>query len=284
MNYRARFASLILCLTFKLSPLYLCIGILFSGFLVFIMHLMTYLSFNFSFGKIEQKDKDAFKLVLKKFLPTLAGISIVEINLFIDCSIASFLPKGSVSLLNYSGRFMNIPIGVFAVGFATVLLPQFSRFAIYAPKRLNFYLLEVTKFVTFMIVPAMLFMMFIADPIFSIVMLKGKATDVQIWTAQNLLIIYLFGLVFYCLNKILVNVFYSFHDTKAPTIALAISSIFNLIFNIIGMKLWGVFGIAFSTALSAVVSSKRSESLFFSHSSTSLLLSLITPSFGRLSS
>ncbi|MFC1894337.1 murein biosynthesis integral membrane protein MurJ [Candidatus Dependentiae bacterium] len=246
-------ATLILCLTFKLSPIYLCMGILFSGLLVFLMHFAVYIKYNFGFAKIDKSSRDAFSLILKKFLPTLAGVSIIEINLFFDCIIASFLPKGSVSLLEYSGRFMNVPIGVFAVGFATILLPQFSRFVLYAPKRLNFYLLEVIKFVTFLIIPAMLFMMFIADPIFSILMLKGRTSLHSIWIAKWLLIIYLSGLCFYCLNKVLVNVFYSFHDTKTPTIALVISSLVNLGCNVIGLKLWGVFGIAGSTAISAVV-------------------------------
>jgi len=51
----------------------------------------------------------------------------------------------------------------------------------------------------------------------------------------------------------LVNVFYSLHDTRTPTFALAVSAIVNLVFNIIGMKIWGVFGIAASTSFSALV-------------------------------
>lgn len=246
-------AGLLACLKLNFSVFFLCAAILFGGFVNFLMHFIAYLKFNFTFGRINNEAKKSFKEILKRFLPTLFGVSIVEINLFIDCSIASFLPVGSVSLIDYSGRFMNIPIGVFAVGFATVLLPQFSRLVMYAPKRLNYYLLEVTKFVSFIIIPAMMFLMFIAEPIFSMVMLKGRATPEQIWIAKWLLIIYATGLVFFCLNKVLVNVFYAMHDTRTPTIALAISSVVNFLCNIIGMKLFGAFGIVASTSLSGFV-------------------------------
>jgi peptidoglycan biosynthesis protein MviN/MurJ (putative lipid II flippase) len=43
------------------------------------------------------------------------------------------------------------------------------------------------------------------------------------------------------------------HDTKAPTIALAISTIVNFVCNLIGMHFWGAFGIAGSTSISAAV-------------------------------
>ena len=245
-------ASLLLCMHFNFTIIFLCYGILLGGFLHFILHLVAYLKYNFSFGVIDRQAKVAFKAILAKFVPSLMGVSIVEINLFIDSIIASFLPKGSVSLLYYCGRFVNLPVGIFAVGFATVLLPQFSRCATYAPKRLNFYILEVTKFVSWVIIPGMLFLMFVSEAIFSLLMLGKNANLQDIWVAKWILIIYATGLVFFCLNKVLVNVFYSLHDTKLPTIALTISTIVNLVFNVIGMKLWGAFGIAGSTALAAV--------------------------------
>ncbi|MCK4650965.1 murein biosynthesis integral membrane protein MurJ [Candidatus Babeliales bacterium] len=245
--------TLILCLNFKLSVSFLCGGILFSGFAMFVMHAIAYYRYNFSFSWFDGQSIKAFKLVLRKFLPSLIGVSIIEINLFVDVILASFLPKGSVSLIYYSGRFVNIPIGVFAVGFATVLLPQFSRFATYAKKRFNFYILEVTKFVSFLIIPAMFFSMFIAERFFRLVLLKNKATAYDLWTVKWLFIIYATALVFLCLNKVLVNVFYSLHDTISPTKALAIATVINFVCNVIGMKIWGAFGIVGSTSISSVI-------------------------------
>ena len=47
--------------------------------------------------------------------------------------------------------------------------------------------------------------------------------------------------------------FYALRDTWSPTIATIISTITNLIFNIIGMYLFGSFGIAASTSFSGFI-------------------------------
>ncbi|MCF7799919.1 murein biosynthesis integral membrane protein MurJ [Candidatus Babeliales bacterium] len=246
-------SALSISIKFNLSIKFLCYSILFGGFLNFLVHLIVYLKYNFSFGFIDRQAKDAFKLILSKFVPSLLGVSVIEINLLIDTFIGSFLPSGSVSILYFAGLFVNMPIGIFAVGFATVLLSQFSRVVVYAPKRINFYILEVTKFITWLIMPIMLFLMFVSEAIFSILMLGKKARFHDIFTAKWVLIVFSVGLVFFCLNKILVNIFYSLHDTKSPTIALVFSTIVNFLGNLIGIKLWGIFGIAGSTAFSAAV-------------------------------
>ncbi|MFA5074927.1 MAG: murein biosynthesis integral membrane protein MurJ [Candidatus Babeliales bacterium] len=245
-------SSLSLCLKFNLSINFLCYSILFGGFLNFLVHLIVYLKYNFSFGFIDRQAKDAFKLILSKFTPSLLGVSVIEINLLIDTFIGSFLPAGSVSILYFAGLFANLPIGIFAVGFATVLLSQFSRVAVYAPKRLNFYILEITKFISWLIIPVMLFLIFVSEPIFSILMLGKKSNIHDVFVAKWVLIIFSAGLVFFCLNKILVNIFYSLHDTKSPTFALVCSTIINFLGNIIGIKLWGIFGIAGATSISAL--------------------------------
>jgi len=245
-------STLIVCLKYNLQPIWLCFGVLFGGFLIFLSHLIFYLKYSFSFSGFSWSAYFDFKFILKKFLFCLLGIGIVEINLFIDMIIGSFLPKGSVTLLHYGGRFMSIPLGVFAVSFSNVLLSQFSRIVLYAPSRLRFYLLEITKFVTLVVVPAALFLFFVAEKIFSMVMFGKKVGAEQIFIAKWILIIYCVGLVFFCLNKILLNIFYSLKDTFTPTLALGISTIVNFIGNIVGMYFWGVYGIPGSTVLSGI--------------------------------
>ena len=53
-------------------------------------------------------------------------MSITQINLLIDTLIASFLQTGSISWLYYSDRMVELPLGVFGVALATVILPNLS--------------------------------------------------------------------------------------------------------------------------------------------------------------
>jgi len=184
------------------------------------------------------------------------GVGIVEINLLRDNVICSFLPKGSLTLLHVSNRFLNLPLGVFAVAFSTILLPHFSRVNVYAPKRLHFYLLETAKFVTWVIGPTMLFIFFSSNTIFThlyqMIANKMPPGPSRVPEATAILICYSAGLLFFCFNKVLINMFYARHDTWCPTVASIIATGTNFVFNIIGMYFFGAPGIAASTTISGI--------------------------------
>ena len=244
-------ATLCLCLYYRLSPVYLCLGIIVGAVAQFLMHLYSYFKHGFTFGAIDHGSKAAFKSVLAKFLPCLFGVSIFELNLVISGMIASYLPKGSVSLLHYGARFLSIPLGILAIPLSSVLLPHFSRLALYAPRRLNFYLLEAAKMVTWAIMPAMTFLMLVSNKLFEM-MLAGKATPEQISEGGMILMLYLLGLLFLCLNKILLSMLYALKDTKSTTIAAAGSATINIIGDLIGGYFFGTYGIAFANSLAAL--------------------------------
>jgi putative peptidoglycan lipid II flippase len=243
-------ATLLLCLSYKLPVTALCYGIITGALAMFLMHLVAFFRCGFTFGSITTGARAVFNAVLSKFLPCLFGVSIVELNFFASGIIASFLPTGSITLLNYGSRFMNIPLGMFAVAFSSVMLSHFSRLVLYAPRRLNFYLLEVAKFVTWVIVPAMLFIMFVSHDLFMF-LLGGKATPEQIAQGGWVLVFYCAGLLFLCLNKIMLSMFYALKDTVATTIAAAFCAGLNIVGDLLSLKFFGVFGIAMANSISA---------------------------------
>lgn len=240
--------SLVYCLYYHKDPYLLAMGIVLSGAAMLLLHVVIYLRFKFRFGAITADSKREFKKILIKFLPCLVGVGVVEINLYLDNVISSFLANGSYTLLYSAFRFMSLPLGVFAVAFSTILLPHFSRLRSYAPKRLHFYLLETAKFTTWTIVPATLFIFYSSSTIFSHI-LPDKS---RVAEASAILICYSVGLIFHCFNKVLINIFYSLDDTWNPTYASILSTVVNLIFNIIGMYFLGSPGIALSTSISGV--------------------------------
>ena len=65
--------------------------------------------------------------ILRLMLPAMFGVSVSQINLLLDTVLASFLPTGSVSWLYYSERLTELPLGVFGIAIATVILPGLSR-------------------------------------------------------------------------------------------------------------------------------------------------------------
>lgn len=245
-------SGIITCTAFGFPIEVLCYFILFSGLLQFLLHIFTYFKLGFSVEKYDKDTLQSFWHVMKKFIPCLFGMSVIEVSMFIDTSFGSYLPDGSVSLINYAERFMGIPLGVFGVAVSTILLPHFSKLSLYAPKRIKFYLLEAAKFVFWLAIPAILMMMFFSTEIFSTLFAK-KFTLLQSQTAGSILIAYLFGVFFFSLNKILLNVFYSFHSLWVPTFISIFGTGVNFCMNMLLIKIFFAVGLAMATTISAIV-------------------------------
>lgn len=245
--------ELILALTYNLPASFIAWCMLFNGAVLLIVHAITYARYEPQFHVPDRKSFVHAWTVLKKFLPCLITIGAVEINLFIDQVLASYLPEGSVSLIYYTSCFVRIPLGVFAVAFSTVLLPHFSRVHTYAPKRLGFYLFEATKLVFWLTLPATLAMIFFSHDIFYTTMLSKNFTANDVAIAAQLLSAFSLGLFFFSLNKIVLNIFYAFGSTVVPTIITLIATICNTILNLILMCHYGAWGIVVATSMAAAL-------------------------------
>ncbi len=245
--------GLIICWSFNLPVAYLCFFILCGGFIQFLGHFIAYRNEGFAFGAINAGAWRNIGGVVSKFLLGSISMSILEINLFIDTTFASYLPEGSISLIYYANRFMGIPLGVFAVAFSTILLPYFSRISAYAPKRLSFFLLETTKFVVWVTLPATLIMSFLAEKIFHTIFLSEKFTMAHVVQAGHILVAFLLGLCFFSLNKILLNMYYALHVAWVPAVISALATLANIILNYYLMDYLQATGLALATTISGIV-------------------------------
>jgi len=63
---------------------------------------------------------------LRRIAPAVLVLAVAQINLLVDNKIASYLPDGGISALQYAMRLFQLPLGVFAVSIATALLPRLS--------------------------------------------------------------------------------------------------------------------------------------------------------------
>ncbi len=245
--------GLLVCWSYNLPVTQLCFFILFGGFVQCVGHIVAYYKLHFSFGWPNMQALQHFGSVFSKFLLGSISLSIVEINLFISTSFASYLPEGSISLIYYANRFMGIPLGVFAVAFSTILLPHFSRICSYAPKRLSFYLLETTKFVFWVTVPATFMLSFFADKLFSTLFLSAKFNVQQATEAGYILITFALGLFFFSINKILLNMYYALHATWIPAVISAVATMLNVGLNMAFISSLHATRLAMAITISGIV-------------------------------
>jgi putative peptidoglycan lipid II flippase len=247
-------STLIICLGFKMPVSFLCWGILCGGILQCGLHLYAYLRAGFGFASFNWTDIKIVRTVVVRFLLCLPSISLMELSSFIDTSFASCLKPGSISLLYLANRFIGIPLGVFAVAFATVMLPHMSRVVTFSPKRLSFYLLEGAKLVFWVCLPAMLMMSFFAKPLFATLFLSSnKFSLAQVEEAATILRAFILGLFFFSFNKVILNAYYALQITWVPALIASITALLNIVLDWLFIDHFHAIGLAFATTLSAMI-------------------------------
>ena len=176
----------------------------------------------------------------------------MEISLFIDTSLASFLPSGSMMTIYLSNRFIGIPLGVFATAFSTILLPHFSRVSLRSPQRFNFYLLETTKFVMWVTIPVTLLLLLWSYTIFFTLFLSSKFPLEKIIVASQVLRAFTVGLFFFSLNKILLSLYYALDEMRIPTNITLIATGLNFVINLALLNSLQATGLALATTISGI--------------------------------
>jgi len=174
--------------------------------------------------------------ILRLMAPAIFGVSVSQINLLLDTVIASFLPTGSVSWLYYSDRLAELPLGVFGVAAATVILPNLSRqHATKSSQEFNAILDWAIRFVLLIAVPASIALMMIAEPLLAALFYDGSEIDQRdIVMAGFSLRAYALGVVAFMLIKVLAPGYFARQDTKTPVkiglVAMAANMVMNLVF------------------------------------------------------
>lgn len=200
------------------------------------------------------------KKVLLLMAPAVFSVSVSQINLLLDTVLASLLPQGSVSWLYYSDRLTELPLGVFAVAIATVILPYLSRQYTDTNAALFSATLDwALRLVLLIAIPATVALVVLAQPILTTLFLHGETTVFDIGMSALSLQAYALGLVAFMLIKVLVPGYFARQDMKTPAKIGVIAMIINAFFNIILVMpfhfFWqiGHVGLALATALSALI-------------------------------
>ncbi|UNE34908.1 murein biosynthesis integral membrane protein MurJ [Vermiphilus pyriformis] len=249
----AMISALIFSLLFKLPVSTVCWAVVAGGALQCIAHAITYARYSLSFGSINAQTVHYFGSMLVRFLLCLISVSTAEINDIIDAQFASRLPAGSLSLLYYAGRYVAIPLGVFAIAFSTILLPHFSRVVVHARARMGFYILESVKLITWVIVPVAILLAVLGHKLFITIAVSDKFTLVHAYKAQQILCAAVPGLLFLSLNKIFLNTYYALGNTWIPGITTTCAVIFNIVCNYLLVEKFQAVGLAIATTISASV-------------------------------
>ena len=207
------------------------------------------------------KNHPGIKKVKELMIPVIFGSSVTQINLLFDTVIASFLITGSISWLYMSDRFVELPLALFGISIATVLLPKLSEY--YSKSDSASYNATLNwglKLGIIVALPTSMGLILLSEPILiSLLQYREFSThDVQMTSLS--LMAFASGLPGMIGAKILVTNYYSRKNTgypvKAALIAVTCNFILNIIFvlYLINSEFVGThLGLALATSISAYV-------------------------------
>lgn len=190
--------------------------------------------------------------ILCLMTPALFGVSVSQINLLLDTVLASFLVSGSVSWLYYSDRLVELPLGVFGIAIATVILPALSkRHADQSRDHFARMLDWALRMVLLIGLPAALALILLAEPLLVSLFHYGAMTDHDVIMAARSLRAYALGLLAFMLIKVLAPGYFARQDTKTPVKIGIVAMFANMVMNLALIVPLAHAGLALATALSA---------------------------------
>lgn len=192
------------------------------------------------------------KRVLSRMGPGLIGAGVLQINLFADMIIASFLPQGSISYLYYADRLNQLPLGIIGIAVGTALLPMLSK-AMSSGRMDEARALfnRALEFCLILGVPAAVALLVMPHVIVQILFEHGAFTSQDVRYTGYVLMGYALGLPAYIAIKVLSSSFWAVGDTKTPVKIAVISTACNIFLSLILIQNIGVVGIALATGLSS---------------------------------
>ncbi|MBH0192974.1 MAG: murein biosynthesis integral membrane protein MurJ [Nitrospira sp.] len=229
------------------------IGVVAGGAAQFAMQLPSLKLRGLLFGFRFEPGHPGLRRIGTLMVPSLLGLSVTQVNLTVSTILGSYF-SGGPTYLFYGMRLIQFPLGIFGVALAMAILPTLSSQAARgALDELRTTLGFGLRMILFIIVPAMVGLILLRTPIVHLFFEHGTFTAQDTTATALVVLCYAIGLWAFGGVRIIVAAFYSLQDTKTPAVSAAVAVVANIVFSLLLMRPLGVAGLAFATALAAMV-------------------------------
>ena len=195
-----------------------------------------------------------FGLMLKRLPSALISEGVTQLNTLIDKAMASTLPPGTVSALNYGNKLMNVFSGLLSTAIATALYPQMIELiALKKRDELSKLVVNIINIFCVLMVPITVACILFRTDLVAAVFQRGSFTIDSTMVTSGVFALYCLGLFFIASNTVITNLFYGYGNTKTPMYISIANLVINVALNLILIYIWGVNGLALATSLSAII-------------------------------
>lgn len=202
--------------------------------------------------RINMKDPGLHK-VLKLMVPTIIGLSIVQLNTIILTALASTLSDGRITALNLANRLVQLPLGVFGMGMSMVIFPVMARLAAVGDmQQFRATLVTGLRSILFVTVPSAAGLIALREPIVRLLFEVGAFGADDTKTTAYALLFFSAGVFAISSVQVLTRAYYSLQDTMTPLKIGALTVLTNTLLSVALLR-WtslehGGLALAFSVA------------------------------------
>ncbi|MEN6460646.1 MAG: murein biosynthesis integral membrane protein MurJ [Syntrophomonas sp.] len=196
---------------------------------------------------------EGFRQIMVLLIPVIAGLGVVQVNLFVTQNLSSGIGPGMIGALNLAQKLMNLPLGIFAVSIGTAVFPTMTM--LMAKGELAAFKRTTslgTRAVFLVTIPASLGLMAVGEPVLKLLFEQGKFTSSMVSATSQALTYYCVGLFAYAALQVLNRSFYALKDTLTPVIAAVITIGLNILMSINLVGPMGHRGLALAYSLAGI--------------------------------
>lgn len=210
--------------------------------------------------------RQPMKQVLAQAGPMIVGLGVLQLNTLFDGLIASYptvigdtffgidypLDQGAMATVTFAQRLYQFPLGVFGIAIATAIFPALAKQSEDASEFART-LRRGLRLVAFIGLPASVGLMLVREPLAAAVLQGGDFTAENTQRVGFVLLGYASAVWAYSMMHVLTRAFYAQSNSMTPVkIACSVVAL-NLVLNLILIWPLAEAGLAWSTAICAVI-------------------------------
>lgn len=195
--------------------------------------------------------ENSIKKIMYLAIPVFISNSIMQINTFVDKTLASTLVEGSVAALNYANLLVTLATSITTSVIVTMIYPRITKANSLEDYGIFNDLVEKGIMIVIIIaIPCALGSMTFDEQVVRIVYERGAFNADATALASSAFFYYAIGLPFLALIGLLTNIYYSLHNMKTPIICAGLSVIINIVLNLLLVGSMAHKGLALATSIS----------------------------------
>lgn len=207
----------------------LAYGVVLGAFLHWIIQIPAAKSSGFKYFPVLNFKSPGIIKSFKLMIPRTVGTAAYHLNLIIITAIASTLITGSIAIFNLANHLHHFPVALIGASFAVAAFPSLSRaWASGFKEKFLESFSSTFRQILFFIIPASVLIFLLRAPIVRLVLGTGQFDESSVSLTAASLGMFCFGMFAFTFIPFLVRVFYSFQDTKTPTLIGIGSVILNV--------------------------------------------------------